>query len=260
MRPVVYPRDLKLPPNPDFGSGFAWRRIELVNEPGRTTGHLADTFHEMRCEVAHVEGRVRAISGTMIRYPTTLCPGASEPLQALVGRSIHEAPLSLYRFGALAGHCTHLLDLSYHVISHATRSEPVARYEATVPDEVSDPVPCEVRRDGELLLRWTVRRGVVLQPANLQGLPLAAGFLRAAVRQLHPEQLGAALLLARTYFISNGRRYDMRKVAGLPTSENLALKNRCFAYSESHGDRGRFRGESQLDLKSPQSLFQDGEK
>ena len=73
-------------------------------------------------------------------------------------------------------------------------------------------------------------------------------------------QLGAALLLARTYFISNGRRYDMRKVAGLPTSENLALKNRCFAYSESHGDRGRFRGESQLDLKSPQSLFQDGEK
>lgn len=165
MRPVVYPRDPRLLANPGFGSGFAWRRINLVNEPERTTGHLADTLHEMRCEVVHVEGRVRAISGTMIRYPTTLCPGASEPLQELIGRSIHEDPLSLYRFGALARLCTRLFDLSYPIHSPTTRSEYVTRHEATVPDEVSDPVLCEVRRDGEVVLRWTVRRGVVVRPA-----------------------------------------------------------------------------------------------
>jgi hypothetical protein len=233
--------ELPFPRNPGFGTGCARRRIELVNLEGRATGHLSDPFHEMRCELTHDESNVLTIEGTMLRYPTTLCPGAAQPLAELTGRSLREPPKSFYAPGVLPRNCTHLFDLGYLTIAQAARAEPRRTYEAIVPDELATPVVCELWRDGTRLLAWTVRHGLVIAPAAVNGLSLLAGFLKAASARFQGDALEAALVLARTYLISIGRPYDSQAWAGRLTSGNVALRNRCYGYAAVHGDSGRFR-------------------
>jgi len=231
---------LAFPPNPNFGTGRTRRRIELVNNGSRTSARLADPFHEMECQVDHDGQHVTAVSGVMHRYPTTLCPGATALTGGLTGASIHRPTEQFYAPGVLPRHCTHLFDLACLAIAHAGRTEPQRVYEAIVPDERDGPVLVEVRRDGRSIHAWTVRRGFVISPGEVAGLPLLRGFLAKGGGLLSGDALEAALVLARTYLVSLGRPYDTEAWAGRPTSLNAPLRDRCYAYATYHSDAGRF--------------------
>ena len=232
--------ELAFPPNPRFGTGATHRRIELVNESTRTSARLMDPFHEMECQVIHDGEHVTNVTGIMHRYPTTLCPGAMSVVTSLVGASIHGPIERHYAPGVLARNCTHLFDLACLAVVHAARAESRRVYEAVVPDEQDEPVTAEVRRDGHCVHAWTVRRGIVSLPNEVADLPLLGGFLAKASSLFSGDELEAALVLARAYLISLGRPYDTEAWAGRPTSQNIPLRDRCYAYASSHGDAGRF--------------------
>jgi hypothetical protein len=228
--------------NPDFGQGATVRRIWLTREPGRVRGELQDTFHEMSCVIEHDAVAVTAVSGAMTRYPATSCPGAPAVLQELVGLPLQMPIAEIYGGGRGRRHCTHLLDLAVLAIVHATREEAVRHYEVAVPDEMDSPVDATVALNGSLVHKWRAFDGVIAAPEALRGLPLLSGFAAWASRRFAGDELEAATALARTYFISRGRRYDLNSWTGHSVNGIYARSDVCFTYSQPQRLHGRFLG------------------
>ncbi|MDR7156717.1 hypothetical protein J2W40_003562 [Sphingobium xenophagum] len=225
------PKQLNFPPNPDYGTGSTIRRVSLRAGTDRIDGHLLDNFHEMRCSIMHDASIVTAITGQSIRIPTTVCPGAVDQLQSLVGIPIRTSMRDFYAKGIARHHCTHLLDLAVMAIGHAQSPSTEMLYQAEVPDELELPVPISIWRNGRLVFRWLVRQGAILEPQEFQGRPLGAGFAAWASLAFERDQLEAATILARTWLIAIGRRYRPSQAAGRPARDNPEMIGRCYAYS-----------------------------
>lgn len=228
---VMRPKQLNFPLNPDYGTGSTIRRVSLRAQSDRVDGHLLDNFHEMRCSIVHDGTIVTAVAGQSIRIPTTVCPGAVDQLQSLVGLPISTPRRDFYAGGIARRHCTHLLDLAVMAIAHARRPSTEIVYEAEVPDEVELPVPITIWRNGRLACRWLVRQGKILEPSEVRGRPLGAGFAAWASLTFGPDQLEAATILARTWLIAVGRRYRPSQAEGRPARDNPEMLGRCYAYS-----------------------------
>src|SRR3546814_10931552 len=105
-------------------------------------------------------------------------------------------------------------------------------YEAEVPDEVELPVPITIRRNGRLVCRWLVRQGAILDPLELRGRPLGAGFAAWASRAFEQDRLEAATILSRTWLIAIGRRYRPAQVAGRPARDNREIGGKCDGWGQ----------------------------
>ncbi|BAI95098.1 hypothetical protein Sj15T_29980 [Sphingobium sp. TA15] len=249
---AMRPGQLNFPLNPDYGTGSTIRRVSLRARPNRVDSHLLDNFHEMRCSILHDASIVTAIAGQGIRLPTTACPGAIAQLQSLVGLPIGTPRRDFYTGGIARRHCTHLLDLAVMAIGHAQGPSMEIVYEAEVPDEVELPVPITIRRNGRLVCRWLVRQGAILDPLELRGRPLGAGFAAWASRAFEQGRLEAATILARTWLIAIGRRYRPSQVAGRPARDNPEMLGRCYAYSAGQMETAAMTGEEEVHLHHPQ--------
>lgn len=244
MRPAT----LNYPPNPEYGHGSCVRQISLRSQAGLVHGHLADNFHEMRCTVAHDAGLITRISCEALRIPTTACPAAAGQIQPLVGLPIDTPVREFYRDGRSRRHCTHLLDLVVLAIGHAATPASTTKYEAVVPDETDEPVAVEVRRNSELVHRWVIRDGIILEPTRLNGRTLDKGFAAWASAAFYREDLDAATILARTWLVAIGRRYLPAKVAGRAALHNLEMLDRCYAYSRSQIGEAVLTGEPEVKM------------
>jgi hypothetical protein len=242
------PEQLNFPLNPDYGTGSTIRRVSLRALSDRVGGHLLDNFHEMRCSVEHDASIVTAITGESIRIPTTACPGAAGQLHSLVGLPIGTPTRDFYAGGIARHHCTHLLDLAVMAIGHAQRPPADILYEAEVPDEVDSPVHITIWRNGRLVCRWLGRQGAILEPLELRGRPLGAGFAPWASLAFDQDQLEAATILARTWLIAIGRRYLPSQAEGRPARDNPQMLDRCYAYSRGVVDAAAMTGEKEVEL------------
>lgn len=242
------PEQLNFPLNADYGTGSAIRRVSLRAQSNRVDAHLLDNFHEMRCSIEHDASIVTAVTGQSVRIPTTACPGAVGQLQSLVGLPISTPRRDFYAGGIARHHCTHLLDLAVMAIGHAQRPSADILYEAEVPDEVEAPVPVSIWRNGRLVCRWLVRQGTILEPVELQGKPLGAGFAAWASLAFEQDQLEAATILSRTWLIAVGRRYRPSQAAGRPARDNPQMLGRCYAYSAGPVETAVMTGEKEAHL------------
>lgn len=242
------PKQLNFPLNPDYGTGSTIRRVSLRTQSDRVDGHLVDNFHEMRCSIVHDGTIVTAVAGQSIRIPTTACPGAVGQLQSLVGLPISTPRREFYAGGIARHHCTHLLDLAVMAIGHARRPSMEILYEAEVPDEVDSPVPLAIWRNGRLACRWLVRQGAILEPLELRGRPLGAGFAAWASLAFDQDHLEAATILARTWLIAIGRRYLPSQAEGRPARDNPEMLGRCYAYSAGPVKSAVMTGEKEVHL------------
>ncbi|HUD91624.1 DUF2889 domain-containing protein [Sphingobium sp.] len=243
------PEQLNFSPNPDYGTGSTIRRVSLRSQANRVDGRLLDNFHEMRCSIEHDASIVTAITGETIRIPTTACPGAVSQLQALSGLPIGTARRDFYSGGVARHHCTHLLDLAVMAIGHAQRPPTDLFYEAEVPDEVELPVPITIWLNGRLVFRWLVHQSAIIEPLELGGKTLGAGFAAWASIAFKEDQLEAATILARTWLIAVGRRYRPSDAAGQPARDNPKMLGRCYAYSGEPVKTAVMTGQDELDLR-----------
>src|SRR5690554_7663795 len=100
-------------------SGCFRRFINLQNKSGEVTGHLEDDFHNFVIYLRHDCKRVISISAEVIRYPWSTCPGAVQPLQALVAKPLVSRASDIGKLIDMRTQCTHLFDLAGLMMAHA---------------------------------------------------------------------------------------------------------------------------------------------
>lgn len=217
--------------NPDFGTGALRRRIVLSATDGLVRAGVEDAYHSFRLALHH-DGRViTGLEPGFVRYPLDTCASAGDPLQRLVGTRLDTSWRDLVGAEPPRRHCTHLYDLAALAMAHALRGGH-RRYDVVVPDELDEPVLCTVHRDGERVLAWRTSRGRVVDPETLAGQPLLKGFNLWARNLLEGDELEAASVLHKGYFVSRARPWDVEASAGKPVAHHEMMRGACHSYSE----------------------------
>jgi hypothetical protein len=244
------------PPNPQYGQGQFRRRIRLEQGDGFVRGALEDTNHGFSVTVYHDGERVTAIDPEAKRVPYTSCPGARDPIKGYVGVEFRTGLRELNLHMPPSANCTHLLDLTIMTIRHAASPDVVRQWDVTVTDQTADrDSVCTVLRDGEAIFRWRARDLQLTDPPELTGKPFYLGFGRWASKHFPPDELEAAFILQKGYFVSLARHFDMEQMAGEPAlASKDGMGGACYTYSSpaiEHGVRtsGSLRDFSDSDEK-----------
>lgn len=228
------------PRNPHYGTGCYRRRIRLEQGDGCVYGALEDTNHGFTVTVWHDGERVTAIEACTKRVPYTSCPGAVGPIKGYVGTSIHASLRDLNFHMPPSANCTHLLDLTVMAIRHAASANPVRQWDVQVTDQTDtrDNI-CTVQRDGVEIFRWQARDLQLTAPAELAGRPFYLGFGKWASKYFEPEELEAAFILQKGYFVSLARFFDIEKMAGEPAlASQEGMGGACYTYSPPAIEQG----------------------
>jgi hypothetical protein len=221
------------PRNPAYGSGCFRRAIRLAApHPRRVDAAVEDEPHAFSLTLEHDGQRVTALRAHAERFPLTTCPGAVEPLQAVVGAPLTEATLTLKRHADPRRNCTHLFDLAALAVAHAARGVACERrYDIEIPDEIGRRTEARLLRDGNCVLRWQLAEGRIESPAPFTGQPVLGGFTRWASTTLEGELLEHALMLARGYFVALSRLYDMDAAGAGRAIDHAMPTGACHSYS-----------------------------
>ncbi|MFZ8887062.1 MAG: DUF2889 domain-containing protein [Steroidobacteraceae bacterium] len=217
--------------NPHFGTGALRRCIRLLAEDGRVRAGVEDAYHSFRLTLHHDGRCITRLEPGFVRFPLDTCASAGEPLQRLVGTRLDTSWRDLVTTENPRLHCTHLYDLTALAMAHALRGGERS-YAVTVPDEVDEPVWSTVQRDGIEVLAWRTSRGTLVEPAPLAGKPLLKGFNLWAHSLLKGDELEAATVLHKGYFVSRARPWDVEAGAGKPIAHHVTMRGACHSYSE----------------------------
>ncbi len=196
-------------------SGAYRRRIRVVIDgPGSVAGGLEDDFHYFQVQMRHDAGHVTAMEATSKRWPWTTCPGAAEPLRALVGMPLSPRCLAVGDWVDPRQNCTHMFDLAGLAVAHAARGGPggtVRQYDVAVPYGAQGRrrTDVQLRRDGDLMLTWTLEGMACVDPPPYSEVRWRGGFLRWADEHLDPDVAEAAIVLRRACDIGMGRGMDL---------------------------------------------------
>ncbi len=220
------------PPNLAYGRGRFRRGIRLQNLPGgMICAEVEDCYHAMQVAIAHDGSKVTDVHARGVRIPTTECAGATVALRSLIGMPINIEQQRLYAEGNPRQHCTHLFDLAALALAHACRPLGERRYDICVPDDAPGGVHCTIHMNGLTVIHdWLVENEVILQPTQIAGRAVLNGFIPWAYATFSGDQLEAALVLQKGFFVSRARRNDYSRIVGRSIGVNRHMHGRCFAY------------------------------
>lgn len=221
------------PLNPGYGSG-CYRRVVTLDATDRSTvvAALEDDPHAFSVSLSHDGQRVTGIRAHAERHPLSTCSGATGPISALVGAPLTLASLDLKQHADPRANCTHLFDLAGWAIAHAARGEAVVRrYDIVIPDAIDGRTEAVLRRDARDVLRWVIEHGSITAPERFAGQAVLGGFTRWASSTLSGEELEHALMLARGYFVSLARVFDMVSAGSHPAKNHPMPPGSCYSYS-----------------------------
>jgi hypothetical protein len=189
--------------------GALRRRIGIATRPGEARAVVEDDFHNFRVTVRHGAGVVTQAFAGAPRHPTALCPQASDRLGELVGMALNPSSGEALRHTDARQQCTHMIDLAGLAVAAAARGLARRTYDIEVTDPDDTGSRARLRRDGELVLDWAVRRGLITEPPPFAGRHVGTGFTAWAAEALEPDLAEAALVLRRGVFIAGGRGVDL---------------------------------------------------
>ncbi len=234
--------------------GIYRRRIRMRSQGDAVLASLEDDPHHFRVRLKHDGACVTEISAEAIRYPWATCTGAIARLEAFVGAKLADESTSIGAIADAREHCTHLFDLVGLGIAHVASARVDRQYDCAVPEPVSGPTEVTLRRDGEAMLAWNFRDGVIRAPERFAGVEIGRGFLRWCQANLDREEREAALVLRRAILIARSRLFDLDQLeragsTGTPIGS-------CYSYSEERmPDALRMYG-SQLEFTTrPETLL-----
>ncbi len=217
--------------NPDFGRGALRRRIRLIAAGNEVRAGVEDAYHSFRMTLRHDGERIVDLVPQFQRVPLTTCPSAALPLRRLIGTPLKSPWRELATRESPRSHCTHLFDLAILAMAQALRGG-TRTYDVTVPDEHPGPVWTTLQRDGETLFRWRTYQARILEPLELADKPLLRGFSRWAMTRFEGDELEAALVLHKGYFVSRARAWDVEAGADKPVVHHTMMRDACHSYSE----------------------------
>lgn len=181
------------------------RRIRVTVDAGRAAALLEDDFHCMAVTLLHDGETVTAIEPVVERAPWTTCPGAPAKLvETFAGLPLSEITARRDK----KANCTHLHDLAVIAAAHAGERGTLT-YDVLASDPVDGERLLEIRRDGQVVWRWTERGGVVAAPAEIAGQTLFG--LRDWINGLGEPQREAARLLQWAAMVAHGRTLPLER-------------------------------------------------
>ncbi len=217
-------------------NGIFRRRVVAEAGPGTVWSAVEDDLHHFEIELEHDGRLVTAARGNPVRVPWTTCPGAVERLRDLVGQ-----PLSGKVPGDPRQACTHLFDLARVAMAQALRGGNRV-YDIAIPDRVEGRYTAELRRDGVLLLTWSLHDSIVTAPADLAGADLEKAVRWPSEILGDPDLLEAALVLRRGIFVSNVRTPERAQFRGGSQLERAAdqpsMLGVCYTYQPEQASHG----------------------
>lgn len=218
--------------SPRWGTGITRRKISIAAHSGYVDGALEDHRHAMRCRLWHESGVVTRVESHFHRYTLNLCPGASVVLEELVGMQLDISPKSFFAGGRARRNCTHMLDLAWLCLRQAARGQGERIYEVNIPDSREGRMDGVLLRDGEEVLRWETRHGQIIAPQAYAGQGTLSGFVGWALDRsgLDGDELEAALVLQKGFFLSLGRQFDLPE-GPVDQSEHQAVADACHGYA-----------------------------
>lgn len=223
--------DIQVQPNPAYGTGVFRRRIRLSNDGNRVVAELEDCNHGFALTLTHNGQSVTAITAQAIRFPFNTCPDAVTALQGFVGCPLTATAAEIRQQVRPERNCTHLYDLAILAMAQASRPQRSRQYDVTVPDEADGVLTVEVSRDGILLHSWQIRNRIIIAPARLAGKPMMKGFYQWATAEFAGDDLEAAEVLQRGFFVSHTRRLDLKHSVGRPASGDHMPDGSCYSYN-----------------------------
>lgn len=220
--------------SPRWGTGVGRRRIGMSASEGRVDGALEDHRHAMRCTLFHESGIVTRVESDFHRYTLNLCPGAATPLQELVGLPVNIPPREFFAGGRARRNCTHMLDLAWLCLRQAARGMGERLYDVVIPDGADGTMTGVLLRDGAEVLRWDTDNGIITAPARYAGQATLAGFIGWVLGQpgLDDEELEAALVLQKGFFLTLGRQYDL-PTGPVSETQRPFVADSCFGYASA---------------------------
>lgn len=217
------------PPAADYGKKAAWRRIRMTGRGNEVLVEMEDLAHGMTCVVEHDGQRVTSLRPGFRRVPMTTCAGAGEPLRAVIGMPIGSDFSTFFASGRARQNCTHMFDLAWLGVVHATRGEAVREYLMEVPDDSDQGRPATLRRDGCVALQWRLDDSTVLDPSPFAGRHLFRGFTSWAVANFQGDDLEAILVLQKACFVAQSRRFELPS-GPLAEAEQQINAGVCYGY------------------------------
>jgi hypothetical protein len=208
-----------------MSSGYR-RAIRLHDLTGQATAEIEDDFHHFVVTVLHDGVRVTDARGQAIRYPWSSCPLAAGSLAALAGLPISSDPTAVYRHIDPLLQCTHMFEMAGLAATQAARGLGERRYEATVSDPAGGWVEAELACDGEPVLRWRLRDGVIAEPARHRG-KRPSDFRSQTLADLPHEEAEYLLILRRVTALAGARGMDIDRFA---TAADMNLGRACFVF------------------------------
>jgi hypothetical protein len=217
------------PPSSDYGLKTAWRKIRLSGDQNSVLVEMEDIAHAMRCELEHDGERVTALRPAFVRVPMTTCAGAREPLQEVLGVPIGSSFSDFYAGGIARHNCTHMFDLAWLATIHATRGKAEREYVMEMPDDNDEHRVSTLKRDGDVVLQWTLKNSTILDPGPFAGQHLFQGFTSWAVKNFSGDELEAILVFQKGCFVAQSRRFVLPSGA-LSLPEQQATAGICHGY------------------------------
>lgn len=204
------------------------RRFRITPAPGVVCSEVEDDFHCMSVTICHRNGITTSIMPVLERAPWSTCPGAVDQLK----RTFSGLPLATYaERGKKRENCTHLHDLATLAATHALDTEQLV-YDILVSDPVDNRRDVELRRNGEVMFRWTLIDGRIVAPSELSGLTLDK--LNVWIASLDPQHQEAARVLRWGAIIANGRTIPMER-----QSDASRMPANCYTFQPDRSVHAR---------------------
>lgn len=248
--------------------GVAHRMIDLRVEDAHTgVGWLEDDFHHFGVTIRHDQGIVTDVRMAAPRTPWSRCPGAAEPLKALIGKPLVERATDIGALIEMRLQCTHVFDLTGLLLAHiyhADTRQPHRRYHVQVPDRpVSDDVQslasfgvgtATLFRDGEQVMFWEIDGDRITGPAPYGGHSQNHGF-RAWTEAMPVEEAEYASILRRFVLVAGGRMLNLDDYANADAQQVPPV---CHTYQpENRIDALRIVGATRDHTNKPESLLEN---
>jgi hypothetical protein len=210
------------------------RQIDLKAWDERTVvGWLEDDFHHFGVTMSHDGKVVTDVRVAEPRHPWTACPGAAEPLRALIGTPLFGRCSDIGQFIDMRRQCTHLFDLAGLAIAHACHRREHRRYHATVcrldalePGAPADWLHAPLYCDGTEILAWDLHQGEIMRPAIAAGRTIDKGF-REWIETLDEAEAEHAFVMRRAVFVAQGRAVEETE---RHTADEMGMQAVCHTY------------------------------
>jgi hypothetical protein len=235
------------------------RRIRITTAPGRARADIEDDPHRYGVALVHDGVKVTAIRGEGYRTPWTLCVDAAGLVDRLVGMPLTPDPAAIYKFTDGRFQCTHAFDVAGLAIAHAFRGTPHRQYDIDVPYptlSLEAPKTVTLRRDGEVVLSWTIHNNVITSPPAFAGRDLA-GVVRWAKKAFpDPDDYEAIVVLRRASHISGVKTIDLdERVSAGDGGQSMG---RCWVFQPERAHVAwRIRGNTRDFTDSAEPMLSD---